>query len=228
MVDPSKFVPFRRPGINYSNDDHDLRTFSTTAEELQAVVQNVGTLPNVTAGGATGDFLSFGLLNTAGSTKAFEALLNKADSSDLLSKLRLALQANKKGLQTLSDFGCSLELLEPGRPADATSQVSVNVGGVRLNRSTGRYVATATVTNNSADLSGPLSLVVDVTGGVSLFNGDGVTCATTPVGRSFINLPLTNNTLPSGGSATVTLEFVNPNSQPIKVTTKVLAGPGAR
>src|SRR5438132_3328777 len=66
VLNLSQFVPFRRPAFNYGNDDLDVRSFSASVGELQAVIQDVGTLPNVTAGGATGDFLSFGLLNTAG------------------------------------------------------------------------------------------------------------------------------------------------------------------
>ncbi|MCI0562395.1 MAG: hypothetical protein MN733_28245, partial [Nitrososphaera sp.] len=61
-----------------------------------------------------------------------------------------------------------------------------------------------------------------------LFNADGTTCGTSPVGREFINLPLTGNALPSNASVQVTLEFENPDRVSIKATTKVLAGPGAR
>lgn len=227
----SLFLPFRRPNINYSNDDSEVETFTASPEELKALIDNVATLPNVTMGEvATEPFLSFALLNTSGGTKAFEAILNKADSSDLFTQLRLALQSNKVGLRRLSEMACRLDLLEPERPMDVSANVSVAISGLRLNRTTGRFVGTGTVKNNSASsISGPISLVLDLEGvGVRLFNADGTTCGTSPVGREFINLPLTGNALPSNASVQVTLEFENPDRVSIKATTKVLAGPGAR
>ena len=222
------FVPFRRPGFSYANDNLAVQSFSASPAELQQVVQQVGTLPDVTAGAASGDFLSFAMLNTAGGTKAFEAVLDKPDSLALFNKLRLALQSNAAGLRLISEMACSLELLEAERPTDVSGQVAVSISGVRLNRTTGRYVATANIKNNGASLTGPVSLVVDLGGSVALFNHHGTTCGTSPVGRRFVNLSLTGNTLPSGGSLSMTLEFENPNNEPVVATTKVLAGPGAR
>jgi len=228
--DPDAFVPFRRSGISYSNDDIQIRTFTASPGELKAVIDNVAMLPNVTAGGvATNIYLSFALLNTSGGTKAFEAVLNKADTSDLFAQLRLALQSNKEGLKELSGMACPLDLLEPARPVDVTTNVTVALGGVRLNRTTQRFVGTVTAKNNSVQgIAGPVSVVFDLSGNVRLVNADGTTCGTSPVGRGFINLPLTGNALPPSGSAQANLEFENPDLEPIKATTKVLAGPGAR
>lgn len=227
-LDLNLFVAFRRPGLNYNNDDLAVQTFTASPAELQALIQHVGTLPNVVSGGVSGEVLSFALLNTSGGTKAFEAVLGKSDSIDLLAKLRLALATNKTGLRRLSELACPLALLEPTRPTDVLSQVSVTMSGVRLNRTTGRYVGSATVRNNASDLLGPVSLVLDLSGSVILSNADGTTCGTEPVGRAFINLPLTNNTLPAGASVMIGLEFENPNNEPVQATAKVLAGPGAR
>jgi hypothetical protein len=226
----SLFVPFRRSNINYSNDDSRVNTFTTTPEELKAIIDNVATLPNITAGGvATQPFLSFALLNTNPNTKAFEAVVNSADAADLFAKLRLALQGNKTGLRRLSDMACPLNLLESGRPTDVSSMVSVSFAGVRLNRTTGRYVGTATVKNTSAgSIAGPISLVLDFVGSVKLLNADGTTCGTSPQGRRFINLPLSGNSLSPGNSVQVNLEYESPDLQSIKPTSKVLAGPGAR
>ena len=231
VLDLNAFKPFRRPGIRYSNDDFvPVQTFTASPTEMKAIIDNVAVLSNVTAGGvAAGPYLSFALLNTVG-PKAFEAVLNRADTADLVAKLRVAIQGNKAGLRVLSEaITCTLDLLEPGRPVDVTTSVNVAISGVRLNRTTGRFVGTATVTNTSGQsLSGPVSVMLDLGGNVTLFNADGITCGISPVGLTFINLPLSGNVLPSAGSAKVTLEFENPDAEPIKATTKVLAGPGAR
>lgn len=230
VLDLNAFVPFRRPGISYSNDEVKVQTFSATPEELKLLIDHVAVLPSVTAGGVTAEpYLSFALLNTSGGTKAFEAVLNNTDTADLFAQLRLALQSNPVGLRRLSEMACPLDLLEPERPTDVTRSVRVALRGVRLNRSTGRFVGTATVTNISAqNFPGPVSLVFDLEGSIRVFNANGTTCGTSPQGREFINLPLTGNVLPPDGSAQVNLEFENPDLQPVKATTKVLAGPGAR
>jgi hypothetical protein len=227
----SLFAPFRRPGISYRNDELSIHTFTATQAELKAVIDNVGTLPNVTAGGvATSPYLSFSLLNTVGGTKVFEAVLNLADTSDLMAQLRLALRGNATGLRFLAETSCALGVLEPERPTDVSSRVKVSVGGVRLNRTTGRYVAPATIQNTSATgIGGPISLVLMTLGaGLELFNRDGATCGTEPVGRPFINVPVAAKGLAPGAQATVNMEFDNPDRLPVALTTKVLAGVGAR
>jgi hypothetical protein len=226
----AKFVPFRRPGIHYGNDNSGVQTFAATPEELKAIIDNVGTLPNITAGGVASDpFLSFALFNSAGSDKAFEAVLNQADALSLFDKLRLALQNNKIGSRIVAEMACPLDLIGTGRPTDVTTNVTIIISGTRLNRNTGRFVSTATVKNTSTtSILGPISLVLGFQGNVSLFNSDGHTCGITPVGQDFINLALPGGVLPANGSVQVVLEFNSPDKESIKPTTKVLAGPGAR
>jgi hypothetical protein len=115
------------------------------------------------------------------------------------------------------------------QPTDVTADVRVELGGVRLNRATGRFVGVATVTNVSGtSISGPISVVFTLEGKVTLFKPDGVTSETSPQGRGFINLPLTANALPPAAVIRVTLEFNNPGKEPIVATTKILSGPGTR
>lgn len=229
-LDLAKFVPFRRPGIHYGNDNSGVQTFAATPEELKAIIDNVGTLPNITAGGVASDpFLSFALFNSAGGDKAFEAVLNQADALSLFDKLRLALQNNKIGSQKVAEMACPLDLLGAARPTDVTASVAITISGTRLNRNTGRFVSTATVKNiSAAGIVGPISLVLGLKGNVSLFNSDGHTCGISPVGQDFINLTLLGGALPVNGSVQVVLEFNNPDGESIKPTTKVFAGPGAR
>lgn len=231
-LDLSKFVPFQRPGISYANDELPVRSFSASATELKAVIDETGKIPAVVAGGVAGDvYISFALFNSVGGTdKGFEAVLNPTDGIALFQALRTALAGNQTGLKIINEMGCRTALREPGEPADVSADVSVTISGMRLNRSTGRFVGTATVKNNSAQsLTGPVSLVFDFAeANIRLFNAAGFTCGTSPEGKGFINLPLTGNALPSGASIQANLEFENPDKLPMKVTTKVLAGPGAR
>src|SRR5262245_25947924 len=106
----SLFLPFRRPGISYSNDNASVLSFTASTTELKAVIDNVGLLPNVTAGGVSSSpYLSFALLNTAGGTKAFEAILDLTDAASLFTQIRLALAQNTSGgLRLVSDQACSM------------------------------------------------------------------------------------------------------------------------
>jgi hypothetical protein len=233
-VDLSKFVPFRRVGIDYSNDDGPISTFAATPSELQAVVQEVGKVPPVPPGGVAAlPYISFSLFNSVnGVDKAFEVILNELDGIPLFQALRTALRTNRTGLRIVNDMGCRTALREPGIPADVTPKVNVVMGGVRLNRSTGRFVGTATTKNISTDsIPGPVALVLFLESEgntVRLFNSDGSTCGTSPEGHDFIDLPLPGNELAPGALCSVTLEFTNPDRVPIVPTVKVLAGPGAR
>jgi len=230
-LDLSKFVPFQRPGIPYGNDEGNVRSFEVSVQELQSMLQKVAQIPAVVSGGvANSIYVSFAMVSSVTPiTKGFEAVLNFTDSGALFQALRSAFDGDAAALQAINDMGCRITLLPPGVPNDVTTNASVAVSGLRLNRTTGLFVGTATVTNNSgSSISGPISLVFELPGGVSLANSDGHTCATTPEGRAFINLPLQNNALAPGASVQVGLQFNNPNLGPIQPTIKVLAGPGAR
>lgn len=227
-LDLSLFVPFRRPAIDYSNDDRiAASTFTASTQELKSVIDNVATLPNVTTGGvATTRLLSFSLVNTQPTTKGFEAVVNSADAGLLFDQLRLSLANNSGGLKQLAQMACPLNLLGAARPTDVSASAKVSLTGLRLQRTTGRFVGTATVTNNSAGtLAAPVSVVFVPTANVRLLKDDGTTCGTTPVGAPFINLP---GALGAGQSAQINVEFENPDRLQFTTTTKVLAGPGAR
>jgi hypothetical protein len=226
-LDLNAFVPFRRPGISYVNDLLAVESFSASPEELQVVIANVGTSPNVTAGGVAATiFLSFALFNSQPSMKGFEAIVNENDAAALLTQLRLSLVNNAEGSRKLSEMACHLNLLQPERPTDVSADVTVALSGVRLDRGTGRFVGIVLVTNNSAaTLAAPISLVMDLGGNVTLANASGTTCGTNPVGREFVDLP---GALGSGQASPMVVEFHNPDLEEIKLTSKVLSGPGAR
>jgi hypothetical protein len=226
-VDLASFVPFRRPGIEYTNDDINVQTFTAGVDALKALITDIGTLPNITAGGvAPSPFLSFALVNLG---KGFEAVLSEADAASLFNQIRLALKDETVGASKLSNMSCSLNLIDPQRPVDVTSGVSVSLSGLRVDRRTGNFVASATLHNGSgSSIAGPISLIVVTSQNIQLANRTGTTCVTVPVGSGYIDAPLNENTLGVGGSIPMTLVFNNPDSKPLSPSTTVLAGPGAR
>jgi len=228
-VDLSKFLPFRRAGISYGMDSS-AEPFTASTTEMKAVLSGIGTLASVTAGGVSADqWLSFAMVWTTSPTtaKGFEAIVSKTDAVTVFSQLRTAFANNRLGLVALGDMSCPIGANDPTVPTDVTAQAVVSYSGLRLNRTTGRFVSTASVKNNSASsFAGPVSLVMDLPGAVTLFNADGATCNVKPVGRFFINV--TNTSLAAGATIQVNLDIANPNSEPVTPTTKVLAGPGSR
>jgi len=97
----------------------------------------------------------------------------------------------------------------PLPPADFTSQVSIQKTGLRLNRNTGFYVQTVTLTNTSGiPLAGPLYLVVSgIPAGVALIGINGVTANIAPVGSDYFTLPLAGEGLNMSPGQVVSLQF---------------------
>ena len=72
-VDLDPFAPYYRPRVFYVNDRSRVISFTATPQELEALIDSVGTLPAVSAGGVDSmGIVSFALLNVIGdSTKVF-------------------------------------------------------------------------------------------------------------------------------------------------------------
>jgi len=107
----------------------------------------------------------------------------------------------------------------PLPPANFTSQVTIQQSGLVLNRNTGFFVQTITLTNTSAvPLVGPLYLVVSgIPTGVALIGISGVTANIAPVGSDYFTLPLAGAGLTMLPGQVVKLQFqwLNPNRVPL-------------
>jgi hypothetical protein len=103
-LDLSRFLPFRRPDVHYGNDEIAIMTCTASPAELKAMIENISTLPSVTSGDIADDnFLSFAMLYaTATEDKAFEAILNEADTRALFEQLGLAFDENVECLEVLT------------------------------------------------------------------------------------------------------------------------------
>jgi hypothetical protein len=226
----SLFTPFYRPGFSYGNDNS-IKTYTVTTTELQAILTQVGTLSTVTAGGVAAiPFISFSMSgNINNQNEVFEAIVDAPTALQLFSALRAALQTLPPIVSTLTIMACPTALTDPGIPTDVTSQTHVSLSGVRLDRSTGLFVGTATITNTSSSaIAGPVSLILGLRNGIKLANATGNTCLISPVGAGFINPTLSGGALAPAAAVTVTVQYSNPNQQPIQPTVKVVAGSGSR
>jgi len=113
-------------------------------------------------------------------------------------------------------------------PTDVSFQVRVTRGGLRLDRTTGRFVQSVTLTNTGiSPIAGPISLVLDsLSPNATLANQTGLTSATLPAGHAY--RVVQPGVLPVGTSVSGTLEFTNSTQAAITYTTRVLTGPGDR
>lgn len=103
--DITLFKPYRREGIVYVNDYGPPMTFSATLQELKALINGVGSVAAVADGDVDPDgYVSFGLLSTAGKTRAFEAVVNDTTGPLLIGKILSALRTNPTGARMVSEF----------------------------------------------------------------------------------------------------------------------------
>lgn len=104
-------------------------------------------------------------------------------------------------------------------PLEATSRFALLRSGLTMNRITGKYSATITLTNTGgAALTGPFQLVFDtLTAGVTLDNASG-----TRNGAPYVTVA--GNALAAGASVTVPLTYTNPGKVAISYTNAVYIG----
>jgi hypothetical protein len=222
------FVPYRRADQTYISDDAGHTKFTATVQELKGLIDSVGTLPGVTDGDVDpSGYVSFSLLNTAGGTRVFEAIVDNANGRALFSRMLGALKDNPVAVRILRRFACVVAMQPSSPPANVQSQVQVKASGLRADRQTPtEYVGKVRVTNTSGSaISAPLYLIVVVRADADLSGADGQTCNIAPPGHPFVILK------PSGGLAPGafierTLRFENPSKSKLNVEFKVYAGPG--
>jgi hypothetical protein len=134
--------------------------------------------------------------------------------------------ATNSGISDYADFVVANQSI-PSAPQDLTSQVSVQLSGFQLNRATGFYVQTVTVTNSdTVPLSGPLYLIIAGlpigSVAVTLTNPTGYTQTITPINSPYVSIPLNNGmTLSPAESHTMQLQFLNPSRNRITYAYKV-------
>lgn len=222
------FVPYRRADQAYISDDAGPTKFVATVQELKALIDNVGTLPGVTDGDVDpGGSVSFSLLNTVGTTKVFEAIVDTVNGPALFGQMLTALKHNPVAVRTLRRFGCVAGMLPPTPPTSVQNQVLVKSSGLRADRQKPtEYAGKVRVTNTSGStITAPLFLVVVVHADADLFGRDGETCNIEPPGHPFMILKSSGGLAP-GAFIEKSLRFRNPSKSKLNAEFKVFAGPG--
>lgn len=225
-LDPSLFVPYRRSQFDYSGDNN-AQTFTTTTLLLKAMIDSVATLADVTDGDVdTGGDLSFSLLNTAGGTKVFEAVISSANAQALFGKLLDVFKSNNSGLVRLRRLGCGLGDLPSTAPGDMTSSTSVASSGLRFDRPSAQYVGKVKITNTSgAAIGAPILLTMKSGAEMRVAESEGETCNIGGPGSVYLTL-LGSGSLAPGANIEKTLHITNPGRMKLNVSFKVYAGAG--
>ncbi|MGH7740428.1 MAG: hypothetical protein ACRENS_00235 [Candidatus Eiseniibacteriota bacterium] len=230
VTDPAEFIPYRRPGFQYEPAGTMPFIFNIEPDQMQAVVDSVGTLPQVVRGVAESrGILSFAMLTTEGGhTRAFEAIVGQEEARVLMGSLIGALRPNVAAVQTLRRFGCTGDLLPEGTPMDADSLVKITMTSIRADKaSPGEFLTSAVITNISgAAIPGPLTLVVLLDANSRLIGTEGVTCHVQPTGAAFLRLA--EDAMPPGASLRQSLRFWNQSGNKVEATLRLVAGPGTR
>ena len=224
------FIFCRQPDVFYGNERLGVRSFGATSQQMTNFLELAGQIPAIRYGfGLRGQYLSFAMFSPASGGIGYEVDLGSADAGSLLNAARVAFADDPIGLRTINELGCDIDLPEPGTPSDVTADFAIKFSTFILDIQTGFYVGTVTVSNDSGhSIPGPVSLVVNVSPDVPLFNADGYTCQVTAIGRPFVSLPLTQGVIQPAETIQVTLQLVSPDGEPPLPTAQILAGPGAR
>ena len=109
------------------------------------------------------------------------------------------------------------------------NKIQASRGGFRFHRATGRYVQMVTLKNTGTDpITEPVTLLLyNLSNNATLFNQSGKTTCIIPTGTPYIKVNVgSDNILSPGESASVLLQFTNPNNQGITYDTRVRAGNG--
>lgn len=229
VADPADFVPWRRPGIQYEPSNATPYIFTAESSELQAVIDSVGTLPQVLHGLAESrGVLSFAMIESeSGRTRAFETVLGPESARLLMGRILGALAPNVSAVNSLRRFGCG-DLLPEGAPTAVDSLLKVTMTTIKADRaSPGEFMASVTITNvSTAPIPGPLTLVVQVDGDTKLIGAEGETCHVLPSGTPFVTVDAT--ALDPGASLRQTLKFWNQSGNRFDPSVRLVAGPGVR
>jgi hypothetical protein len=238
-VDLDLFVPFRRTGYEYLNDD-DPVVLEVTPDQFSALIDSVKSLPGVTDGGAdSGGWDSFMLVNALeDSLFGFEAIVGGIDGSALLVRMRTAfheakgvtrvrgdLRAEEDVVRRINSWACP-RLFPQNIRTEVTGAVAIKLLGIGSDQLSNAFVARLRVQNISNDqIAAPLAVVLYEAAGVQILNSDGTVCLTHAGGWDYFEMPLSGPLKP-GQAIERAVRFANTEQFPIEIAPRAYAGPG--
>jgi hypothetical protein len=105
-LDLSRFESYHREGIDYSNDDINVLSFTASPEEIKRFVDSIATIPALTTtANITDPEFSFMIMRDTGTNEeqCFEALLSGSDCGVLMLKLLASLDpTNSTGIELVT------------------------------------------------------------------------------------------------------------------------------
>ncbi len=119
----------------------------------------------------------------------------------------------------------------PTCAADITAHLSITRGRLRFNRRTGLYRQRVSLTNSGPNaLPAPVALVLDeLSSTAKLVNADGRTGCAEPLGSPYRSVEVgSDGVLAPGESASVVVQFSNPQYEPLSYRVRVLSGSANR
>ena len=223
------FTTFQRSGFDYGNDRFAAKSFNAGPQELKAMIDSVGTVPEVTSGDAESlSVISFSLLDTLGGTsRVFESIVGTGNARKLFAKLLSVFRNNGEASDDLRLFGCSEGLLPNDPPTNVDGSVSVRFSGVRADRAAkGQFVGQVKVTNTSGTtITAPVTLLVVVGGSADLIGAQGHSCRTNVAAHSYVILSPSVGLAP-GATIERVLRFADPSLEKFNTSFHVFSGPG--
>lgn len=232
-VNLADFVPYRRSGFasEYGLDNFPPATFKVSPSLLDAMIDSVATLPQVTDGGVDSVwYVSFAMVETVGGTRGFESILDGPDATSLVTKILAAFAEQPVPTRIVSEAICPMGIMSDNPPTDVSSSVTTKATGFRRVGKTDEFVGRISVKNTSSStLPAPITLLPEIVGeNVVLMGEQGFTCSILPGGEAYVNLPVGRSGLAPNASAEVALRIKNPSLERIEVKTQVFAGAGMR
>jgi hypothetical protein len=232
-VNLADFVAYRRNAFasEYGLDNLPPATFKVSPTLLDALIDSVATLPQVTDGGVDSSwYVSFAMVETASGTRGFESILDGTNSTALVGKILAAFAGQSIPIRVVTEAACPMGIISDNPPPDVSTSVTTKATGFRRVRNTDEFVGRISVKNTSGStLPSPITLLPGIVGeNVVLMGEQGFTCAIEPGGEAYVNLPVGPGGLAPNASVAVAVRIKNPSLEQLEVKPQVFAGAGSR
>ncbi len=219
-LDLSAFAPCYRlsAGFSYNGDAVARADFTVSSVELERMIDSVGTIAAVAAGGVdSSGFLSFGLLVVVdGKTRCFEAIVGEDVGTTLMTKILHALAGNAAAVEGISSFACSLGLLEGPPPHIVDDRVEVSLEDFQRIEGTTQFVGRLRLRNKSSEpLNTPLAVALAMNYDVRLLSATGHTCMIAPGRMGYMRFAATRPVAP-GAMIEMDVRLDNPGLEPLQ------------
>lgn len=225
--DSGLLARFRRPRFAYGVNSSGHLACAIPAADLRALLDSLGTLPDVTAGDVDSVALySLQLVDTSSAAlRGFEAILNAESARETIQRLFLALGRHPRATTALARIGCALGGGMGPRGDEVTRSTSVRLGRFAFDPAQRRMTCVAQVTNIGRDsLPGPITLLVEPRPDrLTLVEADGFGCGYASPGGAYVVVPL-DAPLAPGASVERRLVIVNPRQEDVRFSHRVFAG----